>query len=195
MKLTDLKSPYRELAEMRREKNPHPYNSEFENTNYLSDAFWWIDAPEPRSFWKSVNDGEQPPIPQSSLDELSEWQNGKEPKKGLRVLITKAESFLWYVSYVGRMFDVLDEVEDGYYIDVEGDGLKKWHVYRDDCKLVDYEPTAIIESPDHRLFTAAVAAMQGIISSKAYHATDWEAIARVSVGQAQALLTELNKVK
>jgi hypothetical protein len=50
------------------------------------------------------------------------------------------------------------------------------------------------ESPDHRLFTAAVAAMQGILANPNFNYEEYYA-ADDAVKQAQALLTELNKVK
>jgi len=142
MKLTDLKSPYRELAEMRHEQKPfEEMERNFLETNYLYLAFVYDYTKEGYDFWDDVDSGKRPPIPQSLLDELSEWQK-KEPKKE-----------------------------------------------------PDYELTALIESPDHRLFTAAVAAMQGILISDVFHVSKIENIAKVSVEQAQALLTELNKVK
>jgi len=81
MKLTDLKSPYRELAEMRREQKPfEEMERNFLETNYLYLAFVYDYTKEGYNFWECVNYGKSPDIPKSSLDELSEWQKGKEPK-------------------------------------------------------------------------------------------------------------------
>ena len=78
MKLTDLKSPYRELAEMRHEQKPHPYLSEgFAVNNELTQAFLFVDTPEGLDFWNKVRYENYPPIPQSSLDELEAWQELK----------------------------------------------------------------------------------------------------------------------
>ena len=86
MKLTDLKSPYRELAEMRREKN---YNEQCSDTGY----FYWKDTPEGHDFWNGVAYLHKlPTIPQSSLDELSEWQKGKEPKYDVTLIADKPKA-------------------------------------------------------------------------------------------------------
>jgi len=139
MKLTGLKSPYRELAEMRHEKKPFENweKSSFEDTNELIHAFDFLTTNEGLDFWYRLTGGLYTDIPQSSLDELKAWQEAKEPK---------------------------------------------------------FEATLIAEPTDHRLFTAAVAAMQGLLSSKSYHVTDFELVASTSVAQAKALIEQLNKV-
>lgn len=71
MRIDELKSPYRELAEMRMQKHEG-----FINANYrLITAFDWISASEGVYFWNEVNKGKTPEIQQYSLDELKEWQS------------------------------------------------------------------------------------------------------------------------
>jgi hypothetical protein len=84
MKLTDLKSPYRELAEMRREQKPfEEMERNFLETNYLYLAFVYDYTKEGYDFWDDVDSGKRPPIPQSLLDELSEWQKGKDAEEAV----------------------------------------------------------------------------------------------------------------
>ena len=93
MKLTELKSPYRELAEMRHEKQPYlEYVIDFLKTNDLRNAFDWELTSEGSEFWLYVQLGELPTIPQSSLDELSEWQKGKEPKYDVTLIADKPKA-------------------------------------------------------------------------------------------------------
>lgn len=85
MKLQDLPSPYRELAEMRREQSKgsnyaKQWESEFNKTNALNFAFAWDDTPERGLFWMNVDEGKLPEIPASSLAELAEWQKSKGEK-------------------------------------------------------------------------------------------------------------------
>ena len=71
MRIDELKSPYRELAEMRMQKHEG-----FINANYrLITAFDWISTSEGVYFWNEVNKGKTPEIQQYSLDELKEWQS------------------------------------------------------------------------------------------------------------------------
>ncbi len=70
MKLQDLPSPYRELAEMRRT----------EKSDFLIGAFQWAPTPEGNDFWARVNIGQLPEIHASSLQELAEWQKSKGEK-------------------------------------------------------------------------------------------------------------------
>jgi len=82
MKLQELPSPYRELAEMRREqqKDTHygtTWKNRFNETNNLFYAFGWGETPELHNFWDKVDDGNTPEIPASSLQELAEWQKSK----------------------------------------------------------------------------------------------------------------------
>jgi hypothetical protein len=82
MKISELKSPYKELAEMRRTDK---------NQNILSAAFCWNISPEGFEFWRNVNHKVNSEIPTESLEELYEkgflkWSNGKEqPKKSEEV--------------------------------------------------------------------------------------------------------------
>lgn len=151
MKLTDLPSPYRELAEMRHEQKPHhlpSYVNEFESSNDLIYAFMYSDTPENFDFWYEVNHDWQPEIPKQSLLELEAWKKAKG----------------------------------------------------------EFNPTMLIEHPDHRLFTAACHAMQGILANRelqlalyANHklngTTRENAIAFCAVKEAKALLAELDKTK
>jgi hypothetical protein len=137
MKLTDLKSPYRELAEMRHEQKPYiAFEANFLADNGLQNAFYWQETKEGDDFWVNVQEEKYPTIPQSSLDELKAWQEAKEPK-----------------------------------------------------------PTVITE--DHRLFTAAVAAMQGILANNTIveSLNGMVGVAESAVLQAKALIEQLNKVK
>mgnify|MGYP001262330385 CR=1 FL=1 len=78
MKLTDLKSPYRELAEMRHEQKPfEEMERNFLETNYLYLAFVYDYTKEGYDFWECVNYGKSPDIPKSSLDELDLWLSSR----------------------------------------------------------------------------------------------------------------------
>ncbi len=70
MKLQELPSPYRELAEMRRT----------DKSDFLSGAFSWKETAESTGFWSKVNNGQLPEIHASSLQELAEWQKSKGEK-------------------------------------------------------------------------------------------------------------------
>lgn len=63
MKISELKSPYRELAELRRGDR---------SLDGLGSAFNWRDTIEGHFFWKNVNQGECPAIPSESLKELKQ---------------------------------------------------------------------------------------------------------------------------
>lgn len=69
MRISELKSPYKELAELMRVKR---------KTDELIGAFDWGETPEGTSFWRDVDKGEYPPIPAESLKELGEWVIGQE---------------------------------------------------------------------------------------------------------------------
>jgi hypothetical protein len=81
MKISELKSPYKELAELRRSLE----------IDILHNAIVWNKTPEGYEFWKSIYNGGHPQIPLESLEELYEkgllkWSNGKEqPKKSEEV--------------------------------------------------------------------------------------------------------------
>lgn len=68
MRIDELKSPYRELAEMRRAKQPSSTCDE-------TFGFGWGDSKEGHDWWWRVWGCEYPEIPQSSLHELKEYQN------------------------------------------------------------------------------------------------------------------------
>ena len=89
MKLQDLPSPYRELAEMRLEQQKDTlYAATFENrfneTNDFFYAFRWGETSDGYEFWAHVYSGHTPEIPASSLAELAEWQKSKEPTQELK---------------------------------------------------------------------------------------------------------------
>jgi AAA15 family ATPase/GTPase len=65
MKIKRLKSPYKELAMLRREQ--------FGNTNksFLTSSFVWCDTPEGDRFWDELDNGHYPDIPLDSLIELN----------------------------------------------------------------------------------------------------------------------------
>ena len=70
MVISELKSPYKELAELRR-NNRYSIES-------LIDAFTWGETPEGYNFWDDVDEGHYPPIPTESLKELDGWVIGEE---------------------------------------------------------------------------------------------------------------------
>ena len=85
MKLQELPSPYRELAEMRREQSKcsnytNHWSVAFGKTKRLQYAFEWDKTPEGHNLWDKVDDGLLPEIPASSLAELAEWQKSKGEK-------------------------------------------------------------------------------------------------------------------
>ena len=146
MKIQDLQQPYRALAEMRREQQINSelfrkevqYTKGFEKDSLLKNAFCWNVAREGSFWWYDLDNGKLPGIPAESLAELGEWQKEKQ------------------------CFDCKGD------IDKEGQCF---------CNK-DYEATVIAEQPkaelietldtcskaDPRLFQAALAAMQGMLS-------------------------------
>ena len=84
MKLQELPSPYRELAEMRLEQQKDTlyaatWENRFNETNDIFYAFRWGETSDGYEFWAHVYSGHTPEIPESSLKELAEWQKSKEP--------------------------------------------------------------------------------------------------------------------
>jgi hypothetical protein len=69
MRISELKSPYKELAKLRMAKR---------ETDELILFFRWRDTPEGSDFWCDVSLGKYPPIPAESLKELGEWVIGGE---------------------------------------------------------------------------------------------------------------------
>jgi hypothetical protein len=133
----------------------------FLETNYLYLAFVYDYTKEGYNFWDDVDSGKRPPIPQSLLDELSEWQKGKEPKGiDLKAMEQKIDKLL------------------------EGETEES---------MTDWLMNKRYNSPDHRLFTAAVAAMQGLLSNTSR--PNFKDVPKIAVKQAQALLAELDKTK
>lgn len=121
MRIDELKSPYRELAEMRMQKHEG-----FISANYrLTTAFDWISTSEGVYFWNEVNQGGNPIIPQSSLYELKGYE---------------AEILQMKLDNIGSE----DEKKSKASIDEIFGELEK-------------------SKKDDKLFTAAVAAMQGYI--------------------------------
>jgi hypothetical protein len=64
MLIKDLKSPYKELAELRR------FLRGKTNKNLVRDSFVWESTPEGTEFWAKVSRGKYPIIPLDSLAEL-----------------------------------------------------------------------------------------------------------------------------
>jgi hypothetical protein len=64
MLIKDLKSPYKELAELRRAQ----YGSE---RSALGNSFLWLATPEGDEFWRAVDIDCYPVIPLDSLAELA----------------------------------------------------------------------------------------------------------------------------
>lgn len=64
MLIEDLKSPYKELAELRRAKEGKVKEKSLRN------SFVWGSTPEGHDFWSDVERGLDPDIPLDSLAEL-----------------------------------------------------------------------------------------------------------------------------
>ena len=102
MKISELKSRYRELAELRREQqNP---GSEVDD---LSDAFLWYKTPENEGWWVAVLEGDYLEIPAESLADLDQLaKTGKQPNaekiEALSGWVARIESTLsdadWYAN-------------------------------------------------------------------------------------------------
>lgn len=65
MLIKDLKSPYKELAELRRAQKGKVKEKSLRN------SFVWGSTPEGHGFWQEVSKGRYPEIPLDSLDELA----------------------------------------------------------------------------------------------------------------------------
>jgi hypothetical protein len=76
MRISELKSPYKELAELRRKQDGDDLE-----LDTLCAAFRYTDTTEGGEFWARVAMGECPEIPSESLKELhlvDEWVVGEE---------------------------------------------------------------------------------------------------------------------
>ncbi len=112
MKLTDLKSPYRELAEMRREQKPfEEMERNFLETNYLYLAFVYDYTKEGYDFWDDVDSGKRPPIPKSLLDELDLWLSSRNE------FLLKGEDTKYEPTAKAEEAVTLDDVKIQYYED------------------------------------------------------------------------------
>ncbi|MEX0595970.1 MAG: hypothetical protein WD512_05660 [Candidatus Paceibacterota bacterium] len=65
MKISELKSPWKELAELRRKEHDSPSKEDD-----LVGAFGWVETDEGGEFWAEVSLGGYPEIPQEPLKEL-----------------------------------------------------------------------------------------------------------------------------
>lgn len=202
MKLQDLQSPYRELAEMRREKLKDTefvkqWSDNFEEYGTLANAYDWTETPEGDEFWDLINQGKLPEIPASSLAELAEWQKSKgekvEPtqndieKAAIEFANTKMKD------YVGSSYQDREYLRQGF---IEGANYQA-------AQELKTEPTLIGGKTDAEwLYLFAGQAMQGLLSNHDFAKTiadDWDDyVDRVSGGsieQAKALLTKLKEVE
>lgn len=79
----------------------------------------------------------------------------------MKVRITSCINPLrWYANQIGDVFEVETTPENGYYVVIEERGIPRL-IATKDCEIIEDESTK-----DDKLFTAAVAAMQGILSNE-----------------------------
>lgn len=153
MRINELESPYRELAEMRMQE----YGGSIDTDCDLIIAFNWGHAKEGVYFWDSVNKGNNPLIIQSSLDELNGY---------------KAELLQMKLDNIGSK----DEKKS-----------------KDSIDKIFLEKT----KPNDKLFTAAVAAMQGVLSNNAmvdhFSNLQNEVVIKYAWDYAEALIAEGKK--
>lgn len=193
MKIKDLKQPYRALAEMRREQQINSelfrkevqYTKGFEKDSLLKNAFCWNVAREGSFWWYDLNNGKLPEIPTASLEELREWQNPEYEA----TVIAEQPNALKKAWDEGRLRT----------IEMLNAGKQTNPLINKDycCALNPYGEIKTgndlhITEPDPRLFQAALAAMQGIISSVDYHGTN-EALANEAWDYAEAIINEGKK--
>ena len=195
MKLQELPSPYRELAEMRRT----------DESDFLTGIFKWGSTPEGTDFWAKVNIGYLPEIPASSLAELAEWQKSKgekvEPtqndieKAAIEFANTKMKD------YVGSSYQDREYLRQGF---IEGANYQA-------AQELKTEPTLIGGKTEQEwLYLFAGQAMAKNIDfsegyaqllmgsdkpKEWYLEVDWwrQAEAKYMIEQAKALLTQLKK--
>ena len=179
MKLQELLSPYRELAEMRRERQKdsafsRAYPNDFNKTNELGHAFEWGKTPEGFVLWNEIDDCQYPEIPASSLQELAEWQKSKLPEANPH----HCPECNWQCSCSDNPCSCCHETTE------------------------ITSPTLIGGKTDTEwIYLFAGQAMQGLLSN-----TEWmdefkgiklimsdEAVSKTSVEKAKALLTQLKK--
>ena len=81
----------------------------------------------------------------------------------MKVRITKCSNIVyWYADRIGYEFEIRDTGEQVYYVEYKG---VERGVDKEDCEVIPYEPVLIAEQPNDKLFQAAVAAMQGLLSN------------------------------
>lgn len=79
----------------------------------------------------------------------------------MKVRITSCINPLrWYANQIGDVFEVETTPENGYYVVIEERGIPRL-IATKDCEIIEDESTK-----DEKLFTAAVAAMQGMLGSE-----------------------------
>lgn len=191
MRINELTSPYRELAEKRMGERIGFVHT----TCDLTAAFNWGNTKEGGDFWDDVNEGNTPEIPQSSLDELREYENAKPLQNinFMKIKVNKSEKpTYWYSNRIGDVFEVKESenIANHYELMINGE---RCYIGFNDCEIVD-------ESKD-KLFTAAVAAMQGILSNSILVGVietfnglpQKDEMARVAFDYAEALIAEGKK--
>lgn len=76
----------------------------------------------------------------------------------MKVRITSCiKPLRWYANQIGDVFEVETTPKNGYYVVIEERGIPRL-IATKDCEIIEDESTK-----DNKLFTAAVAAMQGYI--------------------------------
>ena len=109
----------------------------------------------------------------------------------MKVRITKCSNIVyWYADRIGYEFEIRDTGEQVYYVEYKG---VERGVDKEDCEVIPYEPVLIAEQPNDKLFQAAVAAMQGLLSTNLFLVNEAERIAQMSWEQAEALINEGKK--
>lgn len=79
----------------------------------------------------------------------------------MKVRITSCiKPLRWYANQIGDVFEVETTPKNGYYVVIEERGIPRL-IATKDCEIIEDESTK-----DDKLFTAAVAAMQGMLSNE-----------------------------
>lgn len=97
MRISELKRPWKELAKLRREQDGDDLQEDS-----IEGAFDWEYTPEKYDFWYEVDNGNYPPIPESSLQELRD--------KGLLKSEPKVEKICTYNPFATKNEPNADDI-------------------------------------------------------------------------------------
>ena len=185
MKIKDLPQPYRTLAEMRREQQINSelfrkevqYTKGFEKDSLLKNAFCWNVAREGSFWWYDLDNGKLPGIPAESLAELGEWQKEKQCFDCKGDIDKEGQCFCnkdYEATVIAEQPNALKKAWDEgrlRTIEMLNAGKQTNPLINKDycCALNPYGEIKTgndlhITEPDPRLFQAALAAMQGMLS-------------------------------